>query len=112
VRFILLLVFDQVAWAEMTPTQSATFDQDEGRFNEELRSKGAWLYGEGLGAPEQARTLRFDGTRPSVSDGPSSAAKEQLAGFWVIKATDLDDAVAWASRMPLPTGAIEVRPLR
>ena len=48
---------------------------------------------------------------PEVTDGPFAETKEQLMGFWIIEAADLDEALEWTRKAPLKEGAIEVRPL-
>jgi hypothetical protein len=59
-----------------------------------------------------ATTIRKSlGAPPSVTDGPYVETKEQLGGFYLIKAADLDEALALAETIPVPAGAIEVRPV-
>jgi hypothetical protein len=79
-------------------------------FNQELgprRIGGAGLKGTGT-----ATTVRTSGGKKAVHDGPFAEAKEQLGGFYLIDATDLDEAIAIAKKVPvLQDGAIEIRPL-
>jgi hypothetical protein len=64
-----------------------------------------------LALPETATTLRTEGGKRVVHDGPYADTKEQLAGFFVIDVADLDAALEWAAKGPIaPGGAIEVRP--
>jgi hypothetical protein len=60
-----------------------------------------------------ATTVRFTNGQRLISDGPFAETKEQLGGFYLIDAKDLDDAVAWASKMPhlADGGAVEIRPI-
>jgi hypothetical protein len=55
---------------------------------------------------------RAYGGGDTVVDGPFAETKEQLGGFYLIEATDLDEALALAARIPIPAGAIEVRPVK
>ena len=66
------------------------------RFNEKLRSEGAWVFAGGLKPIEQTTTVDATGDTPIVTDGPYAESKEYLGGFWVIEAPDLDAALAWA----------------
>jgi hypothetical protein len=68
--------------------------------------------GSGLKATSSATTVRTSGGKQTVHDGPWAETKEQLGGFYLIEAEDLDSAIAVAKRVPLlEDGAIEVRPL-
>ena len=79
-------------------------------FNDELGPKR--LGGAGLGPTRSATTIRTTSGAKSVHDGPFAETKEQLGGFYLIEATDLDEAIDIAKRVPvLQDGAIEIRPL-
>ena len=81
--------------------------------NQELRSAGAWVFAGGLTDPSDATVVRVEGGRPLTTDGPFLETKEQLGGFWVIKAEDLDGALAWAEKATAACRApVEVRPLQ
>lgn len=78
-----------------------------------LRRDGHLLDAHQLEAPTTARTLRVRGERMAITDGPFAETKEILAGFNVIEAADMDEAVRIASELPWSRlGAIEVRPVR
>jgi hypothetical protein len=68
--------------------------------NQDLRSKGQWVTGEGLVSPEEARlvTAKADGS-PSVTDGPFAESKEFIAGFWIIDVKNADEAYKFAARV-------------
>ena len=84
-----------------------------GRFNEELVEAGIMLAGEGLKPSRFGKRIHFDGTRRSVTDGPFAETKEQLAGFYLVEARDLNEAIQMASKIPpARQGSIEVRPVR
>jgi hypothetical protein len=79
-------------------------------FNRELGAKR--VGGAGLTATGSATTIRTQGGKQSVHDGPFAEAREQLGGFYLIEAKDLDDAIAIAKRVPLlQDGSIEIRPV-
>ncbi len=84
-----------------------------GRFNEELEQAGAWVFAGGLHPPSSATVVRPSSGEVSMTDGPYAESKEQMGGFWVIEAADLDAALDWARKGALACeGPVEVRPLQ
>jgi hypothetical protein len=82
-----------------------------GRFNDELQAEGAWVFAGGLYTPDMATVVDATGAETITTDGPFSEAKEQLGGFWVVEAPDLDAALALAARGSAACrGVVEVRP--
>jgi hypothetical protein len=82
-------------------------------FNAELQSTGAWVFAGGLHPASSATVVRSDNGELSMTDGPYAEAKEQMGGFWVIEAEDLDAALAWAGRGAAACeGPVEVRPFQ
>jgi hypothetical protein len=82
-------------------------------FNAELQSAGAWVFAGGLHPPSTATVVRAQGGDVITTDGPFAETKEQLGGFWVIRATDLDAALAWAAKGSAACGGpVEVRPFQ
>ncbi|HXE62994.1 MAG TPA: YciI family protein [Bryobacteraceae bacterium] len=76
-----------------------------------LKDAGVFVGGAGLQPPDTATTLRFDGEKRLVQDGPFADTKEQLGGFYTINVPDLDTALDWAAKCPRRPGrAYEVRP--
>jgi hypothetical protein len=85
--------------------------KDVGVLNREIQAKGAWIFAGGLHEPSTATTVRASGDEVITTDGPFAEAKEQLGGFWVIKAADLDEALAWAAKATVACRhPVEVRP--
>ncbi|MFY1671832.1 YciI family protein [Plantactinospora sp. WMMB334] len=87
-----------------------TMFRETERINDELQAAGAWVFAGGLTAPESATVVRTENGTTTMSDGPFAEAKEHIAGFWVIKCDDLDQALAWAEKCAAACGPIEVRP--
>ena len=86
---------------------------DVDRFNEEVKAAGAWVFGGGLHPADTATVVRAKDGDVVTTDGPFAETKEQLGGFWVIEATDLDAALAWAAKGSAACrGAVEVRPFQ
>jgi hypothetical protein len=82
-------------------------------YNAELQSAGAWVFAGGLHPPSSATVVRAQGGQVVTTDGPFAETKEQLGGFWVIKAPDLDAALDWAAKGSAACGApVEVRPFQ
>ena len=79
---------------------------------EALRASGHMIGGEALQSVQTATTVRIRNGRVSVTDGPFAETKEQLAGFYMIEAKDLNEAIQIAAKIPAArTGCIEVRPI-
>jgi hypothetical protein len=82
-------------------------------FNAELQAAGQWVFGGGLHDPSSATVVRTAGGDPIMTDGPFAESKEQLGGFWVITAPDLDAALALATKASIACmGPVEVRPFQ
>jgi hypothetical protein len=82
-------------------------------FNEELKSAGAWVFAGGLHPPTTATVVRAQDGKVLTTDGPFAETKEQLGGFWIITAPDLDAALEWAAKGSAACGApVEVRPFQ
>ncbi|MDQ3957389.1 MAG: YciI family protein [Actinomycetota bacterium] len=81
--------------------------------NAEMQEKGAWVFGGGLHPASSATVVRQQGDDVLVTDGPFAETKEQLGGFWVIAAPDLDAALEWAKKATVACMApVEVRPFQ
>ena len=81
-----------------------------GRFNDELIRAGVLLAAEGLDDAEQGVVVDFSGETPVVTDGPYGETKELFGGFYMLDVATVDDAVAWAKRIPYAEGnRIEIR---
>ena len=84
-----------------------------GKFNEELVNAGIMQSGDGLKPSSNGKRVAFDGANRTVKDGPFAATSELIAGFWIWKVKDMDEAVAWVKRCPNPMrgpSEIEIRP--
>ena len=84
-----------------------------GAYSEALVKAGAMVAGNRLHPSTASSTVRSVGGKTQVLDGPYAETKEQLGGYYVIEAPDLDGALSWAERCPAATtgGAVEVRPI-
>ena len=88
-------------------------DRECSAFGTELRNRGHFVAAEALHSVDTATSVRVRNGRISVTDGPFAETKEQLAGFYLIEARDLNEAIQIASRIaPARVGVIEIRPVR
>jgi hypothetical protein len=82
-------------------------------FNAELQTQGAWVFAGGLHPADTATVVRVQDGEVLTTDGPFAETKEQLGGFWVITAPDLDAALAWAAKGSTACrNPVEVRPFQ
>ncbi|HEX7131267.1 MAG TPA: YciI family protein [Iamia sp.] len=82
-----------------------------GELIEEMERAGAWVFHAGLRSASSATVVRAAGGDVSMTDGPYAETKEQMAGFWVVEAPDLDAALEWAAKAATACERpIEVRP--
>ena len=99
---------DALPEGEMQALVDAALDYDD-----EIRRSGHYIVSNALQRVRTARTIRVRDGKVSITDGPFAETKEQLGGFFLIEATDLDEACAIASRFPpARLGIIEVRPVQ
>lgn len=105
-KFLCLVYGEEKDIAAMTDDACMAYDQS-------LRSSGNCLASEALQPVRTAKSVRVRNGKVSVRDGPFTETKECLAGFYLIEAADMDDAVQIAAKIPpAQAGTIEVRPIR
>jgi hypothetical protein len=86
---------------------------DVDALNTKMQEAGAWVFGGGLQTPDIATVVHAENGEVLTTDGPFPEAKEQIGGFWIIEAADLDEALAWARRATVACrGPVEVRPFQ
>ncbi len=86
---------------------------DTGAFNEKLQADGHWIYANGLASASTATVVNGQVDPPVFTDGPYLESKEYIGGFWVIEATDLDQALKRAAEgSKACRGTVEVRPFQ
>jgi len=84
-----------------------------GKFNDQLIAAGIMQTGDGLKPSSAGKRIAFDGAKRTVIDGPFSATRELVAGFWIWTVKDMAEAVEWAKRCPNPMpgpSELEIRP--
>lgn len=97
----------------LSPPDEASMLAASIAYREDLKASGNCVAAYPLLPVDQAATIRLVNGRASTTDGPYAETKEQLGGFYLIEARDLNDAIRIASNIPpLRIGTIEVRPIR
>lgn len=110
----LLIIYDEEAkWAAMSEEESGKLFQEYGQFTKDIIASGNFKAGEALQPISTATTVRVRDGKTLTTDGPFAETREQLGGFYLIDAKDLDEAVAIAAKIPsAKVGSIEVRPIQ
>ena len=100
------------AWDAMSDDERMEFGRDHLRLSEEMAEAGVHVASEGLADPGLARWVSVREGRTIASDGPYAEVKEHLAGFYLIECPSVDEAVAWAAKVPdARYTEVEVRPV-
>jgi hypothetical protein len=111
-KYILLIYGDERVWAAMSEKEMEKIYADHRAFGEAMGKAGVILGGSELKPVATATSVKFSGGKPRTVDGPFAETKEQLAGYYVIEAPNLEVALTWAEKMPgMTDGTVEVRPL-
>ncbi|MEV5241360.1 YciI family protein [Streptomyces cinnamoneus] len=108
-RFMMIVKASEDSEAGVLPTREMLTEM--GQYNDQLVQAGAWLTGDGLRPTSDGARVTYSGGAPVVTEGPFGPAKDQVAGFWVIRAPSMDEALEWARRIPFREGEVEVRRL-
>jgi hypothetical protein len=109
----LCLIYDEERKLDgMSQSESDALMSEYFAFTEGIRSSGHYLGGEALRSVQTATTVRVRNGRLSTTDGPFAETKEQLGGYYLIEARDLNDAIQVAAKIPSARlGCVEVRPI-
>lgn len=109
----LLLIYDKESdWGKLSEAEQNAMMNEYQAFTKSIHASGHYRAGSQLHPVSKARTVRVRGGKKLLTDGPFAETKEQLGGYYLIEAKDLDDAVALAARVPSARfGSVEVRPL-
>jgi hypothetical protein len=111
-QYLLMLYADQAGFAQMTPAEQQQAMAAYSAYTEALKKAGAYVGSNRLRPVSTATTVRVANGKSQVLNGPFADSKEQLGGYYLIDAADLDSALSWAARCPgAAHGAIEVRPV-
>jgi hypothetical protein len=110
-KYLLAIIGEEGGMEDASPEEmKAVMDAWE-KFTKETVDTGAFIAGEGLQPSSAATTVTVANGEHSVTDGPFAESKEQLGGFYLLECKDLDEALAWAKKLPVRDRSIEVRPV-
>lgn len=111
-KYLLMICSEESGYETMSEEDMGKLMADYGTFTEELGQSGALLGGERLHPTPTATTVRVRDGKTSTVDGPFAETKEQMGGYYIIDVKDLDEAIAWAAKIPTAKyGSVEVRPV-
>jgi len=111
-RYLLLIYTSEAQDAQATPEQMEAVMGAYYAFTKELTDSGKNRGGEALQPIATATTVRVRNGKTVTTDGPFAETKEQLGGYYMVDADNLDEAIAWAAKIPgAQIGSIEVRPV-
>ncbi len=111
-KYLCLIYDEESKLAAMPKDEADAFMGGYFAFTEQLRAAGQYVAGEALHPVRTATTVRVRGGRLTTTDGPFAETREQLGGFYLVEARDLNEALQIAARIPSAhTGSVEVRPV-
>src|SRR5262245_58927997 len=111
-KYLCLIYDDEKSYTDMSKAESDAFMGDYFAFTKSIKDSGHYLGGEALKPVHTATTVRIRNGKMSTTDGPFAETKEQLGGYYLIEARDLNDAIQVAARIPSARlGCVEVRPI-
>ena len=111
-KYLCLIYENEKSFESLSPAEGEAIMNEYFSFTDDIQKNGKYVAGEALHPTTTATTVRVRNGKVSTTDGPFAETKEQLGGFYLIEATDLNDAIQVASRIPSARhGAIEVRPV-
>ncbi len=106
-RFLMMVKASKDSEAGVLPGEKLLSEM--GKYNETLIKAGALLAAEGLQASSKGARVRYANGKVKVTDGPFAETKELVAGYWLIQAKSMGEAVQWARRVPFKEGEVEIR---
>jgi hypothetical protein len=113
VKYLCMVFFDEKKLEALSKSEADSLTAESLDYDEILRKSGHFLAAQALQPVRTAATVRAQGGKVSVTDGPFAETNEQLGGFILIDAKDLNEAIQVASKIPvIRLGAIEVRPIQ
>ena len=112
-KYLCSLFFDEKKLDALSKEESETLDRESLAYDEVLQKGGHFLAAQALESISSATTVRLGSGKVFITDGPFAETKEQIGGFILIEARDLDEAIELASRIPVVRlGGVEIRPVK
>ena len=111
-KYLLLIYESEQAWAGVSEAEQGKIFQEYMDYTGGIKRSGNYIAGEALQPVSTATTVRVKNGKTLTTDGPFAETREQLGGFYMVEAKDLDEAIKLATGIPAArTGSIEVRPI-
>jgi hypothetical protein len=111
-QYLCLIYDDETNWGTMPEDERNAVFAEYGTFTESIKESGNYVAGDALQPTSTATTVRVRNGETLVTDGPFAETKEQLGGYYLVEAKDVDEALKIAERIPSARyGSIEVRPV-
>ena len=112
-KYLCLIYDEEKTWTTMSQADAQAMMGQYFAFTEDIKKSGQYVAGEALKPVNTATTVRVRNGKMSTTDGPFAETKEQLGGYYLIEARDLNDALQVAAKIPsAKTGSVEVRPIQ
>jgi hypothetical protein len=112
-KYLCLIYDDEKKWETMSKAEADAYMGEYFAFTNGIKASGHYIGGNALPPVQTATTVRSRNGKLSTTDGPFAETKEQLGGYYLIEARDLNDALQVAQKIPsVRTGSIEVRPIQ
>jgi len=112
-QYLCLIYDDEKSWQKMSQAEASEIIGEFHAYTESIRKSGHYVGGNALQPTHTATTVRVRQGRVATTDGPFAETKEQLGGYYLVEARDLNEAIQLASRIPgARLGCVEVRPIR
>lgn len=111
-KYMLLIYLEESGWESLTEDQRQEIYSEYRQFSEDIVASGQFISGSELHPISSATSVRVRDGKPLVTDGPFAETREQLGGYYLVEAKDLDEAIGLAARIPsAKVGTVEIRPL-
>ena len=113
-QYLLLIYQNEKAWDALTETERNAAFGEYVKFSADVKASGHFRAGDALQPISTATTVRVRGGKTQTTDGPFAETREQLGGYYLIEAKDLDEATRIAARIPdarIANGSVEIRPV-
>ena len=111
-KYMLLIYDNEQVWAQMSAAEQGRLFGEYMKFTEEITASGHYIAGDPLQPVATATSVRVRNDKQLVTDGPFAETQEQLGGYYLVEARDLNEAIGIAARIPsVRLGTIEVRPI-
>ena len=111
-QYLLMIYRSEAELGKMSPTERKQMTAEYGAFTQSIIQSGHFKAGDGLQPSTTATTVRVREGKVLTTDGPFAETREQLGGYYLVEAKDLDAAIALAARIPgARDGSVEVRPI-